>query len=281
MNKKIYYNQNDPRWANHSYASSGHPKATISSGGCGPTSAAALVTSLTNNVIYPDQMGDLFKKNGYRAAEGTDLARAVNWLAATYNLEMKKVKTDDELINYIANGYVALVSVYGGSVFSTGGHIMFIAGYADGLIQVHDSNLYKNKFETSSRRGKVQVVNNDVWISNENWKNFAKCNLKYVFKIPEDPVIPSGQKYKNGQKLLVHIPIAECIRGDFCLVDSNNYQFWVFNSLLDKAHQNVHCLMDVEGYDEITQCYHMIVFPKTIYETKFDCKEIYLSDKFN
>ena len=85
---RVYYNQADKRWANHPYPSTSYPKATIKSGGCGPTSAAMIVSSL-KQTIYPNEMGDLFKSNGFRAATGTS-GNAFNWIAKKYGLEMTK-----------------------------------------------------------------------------------------------------------------------------------------------------------------------------------------------
>ena len=49
--KKVYYNQADSRWANHPYPSRELPKATIKSGGCGPTCAAMVVSSFKETII--------------------------------------------------------------------------------------------------------------------------------------------------------------------------------------------------------------------------------------
>lgn len=279
MNKKVYYNQADSRWANHKYPSQELPNATIKSGGCGATSSAMIISSLTDKTIYPNEIGDIFVQKGIRVNGGTDTIKASKYISETYNLEYKRLKNNDDndLINHIANGYVAMVNVLGGSVFSTGGHIIFICGYSNGLIQVYDPYLYNNKFNQYGRNGKVQVQGNSVWITNENWIKYAKSNIIHVFKIPVDSNIP---KYSIGQRLLVDIPIKLAIDGEWCLVDSNNYQFWVFNSLLNNNKTKVYCLAEVDGYNEITKCYQMVVFKKSIYETRFDCKDIYLSDKY-
>ena len=84
---KIYYSQADKRWANYPYPSNLYPKATIKSGGCGPTSAAMIVSTL-RDTIYPNKMGDLFRSNGLRAATGTD-PKAFIWIANKFNLEVK------------------------------------------------------------------------------------------------------------------------------------------------------------------------------------------------
>ena len=60
-----YYNQADSRWANTSYTSSNNKTQTIKSSGCGPTSAAIVVSS-SKGAILPTTMAKLFVDNGYR-----------------------------------------------------------------------------------------------------------------------------------------------------------------------------------------------------------------------
>lgn len=173
-----------------------------------------------------------------------------------------------------------MVSVYGGSVFSTGGHIIFLCGYENGVIQVHDPYLYTDKFNSYGRKGKVTVSGNDIWITNENWKAYAKSNLKYVFKIPEDKRVG---KYKIGQKLKAEFPVKlACDQGGIkVMVDSRGYQFWTERKIVaDNNYQKFKALCIVEGYNAIAKCYQMSVFRNTIYETLFDCVEEYLTDKF-
>lgn len=282
MNKKIYYNQADSRWASHKYPSPSLPNATIKSGGCGATSSAMIISSLTNKTIRPDTLGDIFVKKGIRVNGGTDTIKAAKYIHDTYNIEYKRLKDKDnnDLINHLANGYVAMVNVIGGSVFSTGGHIIFVCGYANGMLQVHDPYMYTNKFNTSSRKGKVTVSGNDIWISTSNWKNYAKANIIHVFKIPVEPV--ATNKYKIGQTLKAEFDVVvACDQGGIkIMVDSRGYQFWCAKGLLNEKHTKVLALVTVEGYNEITKCYQMIGFKNSIYETKFDCKEEFLTDKF-
>ena len=47
---KEYYNQADNRWANHLYTSPTHPQANLKTSGCGPTSAARIVTNMVKRV---------------------------------------------------------------------------------------------------------------------------------------------------------------------------------------------------------------------------------------
>ena len=50
-----YYSQVDSRWKNHTYTSINDKSQTIGSSGCGPTSAAMIVSSIKGN-ISPDTM---------------------------------------------------------------------------------------------------------------------------------------------------------------------------------------------------------------------------------
>lgn len=270
MNKKVYFNQADTRWASHPYPSPSLRNATIKSGGCGPTSSAMLISSLTDTTIYPDDLGDIFIKKGIRVNGGTDVIKASKYISETYGIEYKKVNSDDDLINHLANGYVAMCSVYGGSVFSTGGHIIYLCGYDNGKIQVHDPYLYNSKFNSYGRKGKVKLDGNDVWITNSNWKKYAKSNLKYVFKIPEDK---KHGKYQG--RVLVDIPIklTGSYQGDNAQVDSNGYQFWIHKSVI-KDNNRIYGLGDICFY--AGQDLYMV----QIFNQQFWCKEQYLSDKF-
>ena len=62
-----YYSQIDSRWSNKMYSSTGNVSQTIGTSGCGPTSAAMIVTA-TKGTITPDEMADLFVQYGYRSA---------------------------------------------------------------------------------------------------------------------------------------------------------------------------------------------------------------------
>lgn len=57
---KEYYNQADNRWASHLYTSPTHPQANLKTSGCGPTSAAMIVTNMVKRIL-PNEMADIFK----------------------------------------------------------------------------------------------------------------------------------------------------------------------------------------------------------------------------
>ena len=79
-----YYNQADSRWAKAPYTSSKNKTQTIKSSGCGPTSAAMVVSS-SKGVILPTTMAKLFVDNGYRTKSNGTAWSAWSFVADYFN----------------------------------------------------------------------------------------------------------------------------------------------------------------------------------------------------
>ena len=158
---KEYYNQADSRWANHPYTSPTHPQANLKTSGCGPTSAAMIVTNMVKKIL-PNEMADILKNKGYRANEGTSL-EAFNWLGKNYNLEVKRTNNINEAIESVRNGGMAVASLAPGGLFSTNGHIVVFAEMKDAnRIIIYDPYLYNGKFNQLGRQGKVEVNEDSI-----------------------------------------------------------------------------------------------------------------------
>ena len=175
-----YYSQIDSRWANKMYSSVGNSNQTIGTSGCGPTSAAMIVTA-TKGTITPDTMADLFVKYGYRSTNNGTYLSAFRFVADTFDIEYQETYKLDEAVNLLRNNYYLVVSVNNG-LFTTGGHLMTIVGIEGDMLKIYDPYLYAGKFETSTRRGKVTVSGNTVYCSIENFRNYANYNGFYAYK---------------------------------------------------------------------------------------------------
>ena len=116
---RIYYNQADKRWANYPYPSKTYPKATVKSSGCGPTSAAMIISSFIKT-IYPNEMAKLFLDNGLRADTGTS-HEAFPWIAKKYDLKMKKTIYIADAVECLKRGGMCIAYCKAGGLFSTGG----------------------------------------------------------------------------------------------------------------------------------------------------------------
>ena len=123
-NGAVYYRQGDDRWGQMDYGT-----GSIAASGCGPTSAAMLISSLTGQPITPDETAAWSVANGYRIPnEGTafDFFPAV---AKQYGLEL--TPTEDytgSLMDSLRSGYPAILSGAGPAPFTNGGHLLFAVG---------------------------------------------------------------------------------------------------------------------------------------------------------
>lgn len=113
-----YYSQIDSRWKNKMYSSTNNSSQTIGSSGCGPTSAAMIVTA-TKGAITPDRMSQLFVDYGYRSANDGSYWSAFRAIADEFDINYKETYNFDTAINLLRNNHYIVVSV-GNGLFTTG-----------------------------------------------------------------------------------------------------------------------------------------------------------------
>lgn len=172
-----YYSQIDPRWKNIMYSSTNNASQTIGSSACGPTSAAMVVSSI-KGTITPDTMSALFVKYGYRSANNGTYWSAYRAVADEFNIGYTETSDIQKAIELLRNNHYVICSV-GNGLFTTGGHYIVLVGIDGDTLKIFDPYLYNGKFNTSTRRGKVEVSGNTVYCSVSNFKAYA--NYKQFF----------------------------------------------------------------------------------------------------
>ena len=175
-----YYSQVDSRWKNYIYTSIGNNTQTIGSSGCGPTSAAMVVSSI-RGTITPNTMADLFVANGYRSANNGTYWSAFRYVADKWNIEYTETNDIQKAVQLIEDKNYVICSV-GNGLFTTGGHFIVLIGVDGNYIKVYDPYLYNGKFETATRRGKATVEGNTVYVSIENFRAYANYQKFFCFK---------------------------------------------------------------------------------------------------
>ena len=167
---KIYFSQYDSRWATQPYTSTNNNSQTIKSSGCGPTSAAMVVSSLRNNIVLPSTMAKDFVASGFRTAGSGTSWSAFDWIASKYLLKCKSTTDINEVINCLNSGGMCIASSRGSNtaLFSTAGHILVLSGVRDGKIEIMDSALYNGKYDLPHRKGKVTVEGNYIYVAPAN-----------------------------------------------------------------------------------------------------------------
>ena len=129
-----YYSQIDSRWKNHVYTAIGDNSQTIGTSGCGPTSAAIVVTA-TKGTITPDEMGDLFVRYGYRSTNSGTYWSAFRWVADVFDIEYQETTNIDTAIELLRNDNYVVCSVANG-LFTSGGHFIVLVGIEGDTITV-------------------------------------------------------------------------------------------------------------------------------------------------
>lgn len=179
-----YYSQIDNRWRNKRYSSTGNASQTIGSSGCGPTSASMIVTAC-KGAITPDVMSDFFVKYGYRSANNGTYWSAFRAIADEFDIGYSETTNFQRAIELLRNNNYVVASV-GNGLFTTGGHIIVLTAIDGDNIKIYDPYLYAGKFETSTRRGKVTVVENTVYVSVQNFRNYANAKGFFCYKHDEN-----------------------------------------------------------------------------------------------
>lgn len=164
------------------YSSVGNRSQTIGTSGCGPTSAAMVVTA-TKGTITPDKMSDLFVQYGYRSSNNGTYWSAFRAVADEFNIGYTETSDIQRAIQLLQSNHYVIASC-GNGLFTTGGHFIVLTGINGNTISVYDPYLYSGKFETSTRRGKATVNGNTVYVTVDNFRNYA--NAKGFFCYAHD-----------------------------------------------------------------------------------------------
>lgn len=175
-----YYSQLDSRWSSKMYSSIKNKSQTIGSSGCGPTSSAMVVSSIKGN-ITPDTMAELYTKYGYRSANQGTYWSAFKWTADIFDIGYSECyRLDDAVTKLKDNNYIIASCNQG--LFTYGGHFIVLIGVEGDYIKVYDPYLYNGKFDVSSRRGLATVNGNTVYVSIENFREYANYQKFFCFK---------------------------------------------------------------------------------------------------
>lgn len=130
----VYYNQLDQRYANKPYGTD-----NIGGYGCGPTSMAIVVSSLTDDIVDPVEMAKwAYEHGGWCKGQGSYHSFIPN-AAKAWGLPVEGCKANEpqRILNALSNGKL-VVAIMSPGHFTTGGHFIVLRGVKDGQILVAD-----------------------------------------------------------------------------------------------------------------------------------------------
>lgn len=162
--KVVYYNQGDAAWKTFPYSTS-----TIGDSGCGPTSMAICISTLTGQKVTPRQTCEWAGKNGYYIKNVGSDHGVIPGLAKQYNVKCKGVGKDKtQIINALKTGKL-VVAIMGPGHFTEKGHFIVLTGIKDGKISVADCGSRERTKKTWSLDLIVNESNSDAGAGGPFW----------------------------------------------------------------------------------------------------------------
>ena len=133
----VYYNQGEEPWREMPFGPD-----EIGGYGCGPTSMAMVVSTLTDQTVDPGQMAQWAYENGYCAPGSGSYHSIVEGTAKAYGLKAESQRGIDQetLLEMLTEGNLFVALMTRGH-FTNGGHFIVLRGVTmDGQVLVADPN---------------------------------------------------------------------------------------------------------------------------------------------
>ena len=135
----IYFNQLDERYANQPYGTD-----HIGGYGCGPTSMAIVVSSLTGKTVDPAQMARWAYEHGYWCSKSGSYHTLIPGAAQAWGLSVEGCTASEpqRILDALANGKLVVALMTKGH-FTSSGHFIVLRGVQDEKILVADPASYR------------------------------------------------------------------------------------------------------------------------------------------
>lgn len=130
----VYFNQLDERYANQPYGTD-----NIGGYGCGPTSMAIVVSSLTEDMIDPVEMAKWAYDNGYWCSKSGSYHALIPAAAKKWGLPVEGCPATEpqRIVDALSDGKLVVALMTKGH-FTSSGHFIVLRGVADEKILVAD-----------------------------------------------------------------------------------------------------------------------------------------------
>lgn len=136
----VYFNQREEPWGSHPYGNGFY--SSIAANGCGPTSMAMVVSSLTDKYVTPSDMANYATAGGHvMPGDSGSYWSLFPAAASTYGLSCLQTTSQNQINEALASGSLVVASMDSslGGYWALGGHFIVLTGIDEnGYISVAD-----------------------------------------------------------------------------------------------------------------------------------------------
>ena len=175
----VYFNQTDSAWNQNGYC--------IARAGCGPTSMAVVITSLTGKWVTPLDTAIWGYQHGFYSRAGSSHAM-IPAMAAAYGLKCQGVGTDYNAIKKALKAGKPVVCLMGPGYFTRGGHFMVLVAIdKNDCVTIADvgsrtRSAYKYRLSDVIAQSKGASAGGPFWIMSYDKESRAALRKKQAIK---------------------------------------------------------------------------------------------------
>lgn len=164
----VYYNQREEPWGSAAYGNGW--LGTIAANGCGPTSMAMVLSSMTDTTVTPIEMANFATNNGHvMPGDGGSYWSLFPGAASAYGLSCVQTSDRNQIIEALSNGALVIASQNNalGNYWTYGGHFIVLTGItSSGNITVADP-WSRGHSAVSHTQDQVFIPMRSAWIINK------------------------------------------------------------------------------------------------------------------
>lgn len=239
----IIFSQRDKKWANVIYSAKEPHTETIKSSGCGITTAAMVISNLTDNYIEPPKMAEFSVENGHRI-DGVGTSHSLYpAIAKKYNLKCAESYDIYKAAECVRRGGLVVCSTNGGEnkLFSTGGHLFLMSDAIGNDLEFVDPDNYSGKYKTDYRKKRCYEKGGKIYVN----INEAKKHISVFFLFERMDDMKNKYSYDNTVDKLIGLGITdianmqywEKVLAGYEPLDKDNVRT-IFDRLIDKIYTN-------------------------------------------
>lgn len=175
----VYFNQTDSAWNQNGYC--------IAKAGCGPTSMAVVITSLTGKWVTPLDTAIWGYQHGFYSRAGS-AHEMIPAMAAAYGLKCQGAGTDYNAIKKALKAGKPVVCLMGPGYFTRGGHFMVLVAIdKNDCVTVADvgsrtRSAYKYRLSDVIAQSKGASAGGPFWIMSYDKESKAELRKKQAIK---------------------------------------------------------------------------------------------------